>query len=165
MICFRRKNKRGQVWYTDFIVAVLIFVICIVIYFEYMTNVSAREISVLEELVDDAKSISSSLVSEGNPPEWNSTNVIRIGITDGNMRINQTKLDNFYNLSYDISHRIFKTRFNYHIYFENSTGSRLNITDGDSIGIEPVNQKDIVQMTRLLIYESGIIRLKVEVWR
>lgn len=160
-----RRNRRAQIWYTDFIVSVLIFVISLVIYYEFLTNISAREQEIIEELVADAKSISNSLVSEGNPIDWNATSVIRMGITEGNMRINQTKLDDFYNLNYNISHRLFNTRFNYYVFFENSTGGRLTITSGDAIGLEPTDIKDIVQMTRMLIYDSEIILMQVQLWR
>ena len=160
----RARKRKAQIWYTDFMVAVLIFVIALVIYYEFITNLSVKEQVILDELIADGKSISSSLVSGGSPHNWTNETVTRIGITDGNHKINQTKIDVLYNMSYNDAHRVFGTRFNFYIYFENSTNDRINITAGDTLGTIPSSYKHLMKITRLLVYESDIIKMQVNVW-
>ncbi|MEA3513880.1 MAG: hypothetical protein U9R34_00200 [Nanoarchaeota archaeon] len=160
MIC----KKRGQIWYSDFIVAVLIFSLALMLYYSHITNSSMQEDAIMEELVADGKSISSALISGGSPTNWTNTTVIRIGITNNDHRINQTKIDEFYAMEYLTAHRLFGTRFNHYIFFENSTGNRINITGGETIGTEPSDHKRLIQITRFMIYESEIIKMKVQIW-
>lgn len=157
-------KKKGQIWYSDFIVAVLIFSLALMLYYTHIANVSTLEDAFIEELVADGKSISSTLISSGSPINWTNTTAIRIGITDNDYRINQTKLDEFYAMDFATTHRLFGTRFNHYIFFENSTGGRLTITGGDAIGLAPTDQDKLIQITRLLIYQSDIIKMQVQIW-
>jgi len=156
--------KKAQIWYTDFMIAVLIFVIALVIYYEYITNLSLEDQIVIDELIADAKSISTSLVSGGNPYNWTNETVVRIGITDGNHRIDQAKIDIFSAMNYTKAHRLLGARFNYYIFFENSTNDRINITSGDAIGLVPSGYNKLIQITRILIYRHEIIKMQVQVW-
>lgn len=160
-----KKGKKAQIWYTDFMVAVLLFVIALVIYYEYMTNISIKERSIIDELTADAKGISSSLIATGVPNNWTQSSVVRIGITDGDYRINTTKLEMFYNMSYADSYKYFGTRFDYYVFFENSSGNRINLSYVDAVGKEPVDINNLVQITRLLINGSDIVKMQVQVWR
>ena len=157
-------KKRGQIWYSDFIVAVLIFSLALTLYYSHITNLSIREEAIMEELMADGKSISSTLISGGSPTNWTDATVIRIGITNNDYRINQTKIDDFYAMEYSTAHNLFGTRFNHYIFFENSTGNRINITGGETIGTAPSDHERLIQITRFLIYESEIIKMNVQVW-
>ena len=157
-------KKKGQIWYSDFIVAVLIFSLALMLYYTHIANVSTVEDAVIDEFVADGKSISSALISGGSPINWTAATAIRVGITDNDYRINQTKLDEFYAMDFATAHRLFGTRFNHYIFFENSTGGRLTITGGDAIGTEPTDYGKLIQITRLLIYQSDIIKMQVQIW-
>lgn len=164
----RRQNsigkRKGQIWYGDFIVAVLIFSVALMLYYTHISNVSAEEETIIDEMLADGKSISTALISGGSPINWTNATVTRIGITDDDYRINQSKLDEFYAIDFLTAHRLFGTRFNHYIFFENSAGERLNITSGDAIGIAPSDYDRLIQITRLLTYQSEIIKMKVQIW-
>ena len=77
-----KNSRKAQVWYTDFVVAVLIFAIALVIYFEYVNNLSKEEESNLNEMLMTAKLVSNNLMSSGYPNDWNQSNAEIIGIVD-----------------------------------------------------------------------------------
>jgi len=122
-------------------------------------------------MVLDAKTISNSLMSEGYPTDWNITTVQKIGITNGNYRINQTKLENFANMTVANARSIFDTRFNYYIQLKKQDNSTILINGNNSIGTLTTNTTGkLVQITRLVIYDSNItnkssiIRLVIQLW-
>jgi len=173
-------KKKSQVWYIDFMVGLLIFIIALVIYYEYSTNLSKQEKGLLDEILADAKSISSSLVSAGYPFDWNSGDVERIGITNNDQRIDNEKLEEFYDMTYNQSRRLFGTRFDYFIFFKNKNNSIMKIDDECGVGNPNVvieesegncisinittNPKELVGIKRLLIYNSDVIKMEVYVW-
>jgi len=120
-------STKAQAWYTDFVIAMLMFAVTLTIYFVYTTNLSKEDIGSLNDLVSEAKLVSSSLVSEGYPSDWNNNTVKRIGLTDGNQKINSAKLRNFANLPYNYSKKILGTVYDYTISFEDANGTTLNI--------------------------------------
>ena len=105
----------------------LIFVVALTIYFVYTTNLSKEDTLLLNDIIFEAKLVSSSLVSEGYPSNWNNNTVKRIGLTDNNQRINKNKLRNFANLPYTHSKKILGTVYDYLIFFEDTNGTILNI--------------------------------------
>lgn len=173
-------KKKSQVWYTDFMVGLLIFIIALVIYYEYSTNLSKQEKGLLDEILADAKSISSSLVSAGYPSDWNSGDVERIGLTNNDQRINNEKLEEFYGMTYNTSRRLFGTRFDYFIFFKNENNSIMNIegecgvgspnvaveeSEGNCISVNiTANPTKLVRIKRLLVYNSDVVGMEVYVW-
>ena len=120
-------STKAQAWYTDFIIAMLMFAVTLTIYFVYTTNLSKEDINSLNDIVSEAKLVSSSLVSGGYPSDWNNNTVKRIGLTDGNQKINTAKLRSFANLPYNYSKKILGTVYDYTISFEDVNGTILNI--------------------------------------
>jgi len=178
------KNK-AQVWYTDFIIALLIFVIALVIYYEYTTNLSNQDKGLLDDLLGDAKTISSSLVSAGYPTNWTNTTVERIGLTNNDQRIDETKLDAFLGMTYKDSRKVFGTKYDYFVFFEDRNNDITEIggdsekcgvghPDADqeiegseclSINLTTINPEKVVKITRLVVYDSEIVKMVVYVWQ
>ena len=151
--------KKSQVWFLDFIVGLLIFMIVIFIYYDYYSNLVDESEPAWEEIIIDSKSISSSLMSSGYPEDWNESNVSRIGILDGNYRINQTKIERFVSMPYNTSRQLFNTWFDFYFFIEDKNG-----TDYFEAGAEPSGQEYLVQTTRLAIYNSSIYRMVLYIW-
>lgn len=120
-------STKAQAWFTDFIIAMMIFAASLTIYFVYTTNLSKEDTSLLNELISDVKSVSSSLVSEGYPLDWNNETVKKIGITNKYQRLDTLKLNNFANLPYNYSKQILGTTYDYLLFFEEGNGSVLNV--------------------------------------
>lgn len=115
-------------------------------------------------MVLDAKTISNSLMSEGYPSDWNTTNVGRIGLTNGNYRINQTKLENLANMDQTTTRSMLDTRFNYYIQLRKQDGTNITINGSNGIGTQATNTKRLVQITRVTIYNSIITKMVVQLW-
>jgi hypothetical protein len=151
--------KKSQVWFLDFIVGLMMFMIIIFVYYDYSNNLVEESESVWEEMMIDSKVISSSLMSTGYPPDWNQTNVARIGLLNSNYRINQTKVNNFVNMSYNETRGIFATRFDFYFFLQDT-----NNTEYFHAGLEPQEPKFLVQTTRLAIYNSSVYRMVIYIW-
>ena len=131
-------NSKAQAWYMDFTIAGLLFVFTLVVYFSYINNAQSDESTILDTLLTEAQSISSSLVLSGYPSNWDNDTVVRIGVAD-EQYLNTSRLRNFKNLNYTKTKRIFGTPFEYFTYFTNSKGEVLNINGVCGIGYPLAN--------------------------
>ena len=89
-------------------------------------------------LISNARSISSTLVLSGYPDDWNSSNVLMIGIADG-QRLNFTKAKRLKQLNYSSTKRSFATFYDYYIYFSDNNDNVLNVNGLCGIGHPEVN--------------------------
>lgn len=160
---YNKKHNKGQVWYTDFIVSVLIFMIAIIIYFEYVNNLSKEEESDLEGMVMDAKAVSNNLMSEGFPDDWNQSDVLIIGVADNN-RINDTKMGKFYNMIHDSAKLKFGISDSYYVYLQDRNGQKIWFDSKQYAGEEPENPAKLVKIDRVTIYNDDIVKMVVQIW-
>jgi len=174
------KRGKAQVFYTDFMVGVLIFIFALLIYIAYISNFTQRDDNKLNELVTSISTVSSSLISSGVPDDWDYGNAERIGLTNDNHRIDLDKLDSFQDMNYNISKKLLPTKFNYVVFLEDNDGAVIPINSKCSIGrpevvadysdlcavpnMSLVDVKNIVTDTRLVIYESKITRMRIYLW-
>ena len=157
--------KKAQVWYIDFMIGILIFVIVIFIYYEYANNFNQNPGDITSDFVMEAKAISSSLITQGSPVNWNQSNVIIIGLTDGNQRLIQEKLDMFADMGYGSTKTKFRTPYDYYFYLEDVDGSIIQINGEDGIGLNATDPKNLISITRIVIYNSKLISMVVQVWQ
>lgn len=171
---------KAQIWYTDFTVATLIIIIAILIYYGYVVNIAPQSKGSLNELLTDIDTISSSLISIGIPENWNKDTVQRIGLTNNARSIQQNKLEEFQDIKYNQSRKLFSTRFDYVVFFERKNGTIIDIDNECAIGkpeliseedgvcqkpnITLANPKKLVKATRFALYSNDIIRIVVYVF-
>ncbi len=174
------RSQKAQVFYTDFMVGLLIFAVALLIYIAYVSNYSVKNDGNFNEIVTSISTVSSSLVSAGVPSNWNLNNVESIGLTNNDHRIDADKLENFQDMNYNTSKKLLSTKFDYVMFLEDNSGVVLSINGKCSIGRQEliadyfgncsapnmslVAASNIVSDTRLLIYESKITRLKIYQW-
>lgn len=164
---------KAQVFCFDMIVAVLIFGAAILVYYKTTTNLSDQDETLLDDLLIDAKSISSSLMSQGYPYNWIEDNVVRIGITSDN-RINETKLEQFSRIPYNNSRKLFGTAYDYYVYFRDRNNNIIPFNESlkgigkpgvNSTNIQTLeNPKKLVKVTRLVIKKSDIVKMVIYLW-
>ena len=65
MIKMRKIQRKAQMWFTDFIIGILLFSLVLISYYTYTTNISKQDSSATDNLISNAKSVSSSLTSGG----------------------------------------------------------------------------------------------------
>jgi hypothetical protein len=157
-------NRKAQVWYIDFIVSVLIFTIVILIYFEYVNNLSKEEQSDLETMVMSAKIVSNNLMSGGFPDDWNQSNAAIIGVVDDE-RINSTKMERFYDMGHEQARIKFGIIDNYYAYLQDRNGQKINFGGKDHCGEEPENPDKLVKIDRIVIYNNDMAKMVVQIWR
>jgi len=121
---FKSKKRKAQAWSLDFIVGLVIFAAAIIFYFIYSGDVFNYPEADLDELRVEASSISSALMTPGYPPGWNSSNVIRIGISEDGSRISWAKLQNLNEIALNYS------RMKYLLKVRNDF--QITITDDNS---------------------------------
>lgn len=159
------KSKKAQVWYTDFMIGILIFVIVIFIYYEYANNLNQDPGDITSDLLMEAKAISSSLITQGNPVNWSQNNVNIIGLTDGSQRLIQEKLDMFANMTYGETKTKLRTPYDYYVYLEDIDGSIIQINGEQGIGLNATDFDNLVSITRVVIYNSRLVSMVVQVWQ
>ena len=133
------ENKSGQIWFVDFTISILIFGFVLILYFNYTTNISQQDSIVINDLVSDSKTVSSSLLLGGFPDNWDVNNVIRIGFTEDNNRINNAKFSNFAQINYNKSKKLLGTSYDYFLFFVNGSGDPQNIEGYCATGNAAVN--------------------------
>jgi hypothetical protein len=161
------RSRKSQVWYTDFMVGVLIFGIVVITYFYYTEHSSYSDETLLLSLISEAKVVSNSLVAEGYPPGWSLSNVTTVGLTDGDYRINSTKLSNFNSWGYEERRGYLHMGKDYYFYLEYPNSTRFNELCKDPFGgcVEWNSSYYLAQNTRLLIYNHSVVRMVLNVYQ
>ena len=168
----KRTTTKSQVWSIDFLIAMVLLTIVILIAYKYFTTIR-EDTSLLNQLVNDAQGVSTTLLDTGYPPQWTPTNVSRAGLTEGDYRLNATKLTNFNSMSYTRQKSAIETRHDFLIYFMDRNNTVIPINGITSIGKGSIvsNQPTItgtsdnlVRIERLLIHDSDIVKMVVILW-
>ncbi len=166
-------NTKAQVWSLDVIIGVTLFLSAIILFYVYAINFSDEAQEKAQDLENDGKFVSSNLLSEGSPSDWNLTHVDVPGIANKN-RINQTKLDLLYLLNsqdYNTTKRLLNTRFDFYLFFTQPLTA--NGTQIDGIGKPGLNRttvitledpKNIIKTLRYVIYQNEPTVMNLYVW-
>ena len=158
------KSKKGQAWGFDLMIASIIFIAGIIAFYFYALNTPETE-TTINRLSYDGNIIASTLLSEGSPTNWDENNVISPGILTNN-KINETKLESFYNLAasnYQKTKNLFNTRYEFYIFLseENFTISGNEV---QGIGSQPASPENLIKISRITIYKTKPLTLNIDVW-
>jgi len=151
-------KKGGQAWGFDLVVGTVIFVIGILSFYFYTTNLSGGEGDVIQQIQQNGELIADSLMSEGSPLDWNPDNVVRIGLLSED-RINETKLDNFRSLAesdYNRAKSLFRVNSEYFVY--------LGSDSANGIGRDSTDAVNLIKITRVVVHNQSITTLNVYSW-
>ena len=168
---------KAQVFFTDLLISIGIFSTAVVLFLALSTNLEPAE-NTFEVLVSDSNAIGDSLMSSGQPFNWNANNVIKIGLTD-NYRLNTSKVQQLMNLSPVIATSLFGTSANYAVFFQDKHNNVLNfngcvftnadltvsnITESycENFTITPDN--NLVSIERLIMHNFEIIKIEIRTW-
>lgn len=158
------KNKEGQAWGFDLMVASILFIMGMASLYVYTINYPLGEAEPVHSMLYDATNIASIIFSEGYPSNWDQTNVVRIGILTDN-KVDEVKLANFYNLAntnYKSTQGLFRTKYNYYLYFSEPMNISGNLVEG--IGNKSSSPNDLFQITRFVAYRNKTITANVYLW-
>jgi len=155
--------KRSQAWGIDISIASIIFIIGIIMFYLYTVDQQGGD-GGSDSMFEQGEVLADYILSEGYPENWNSTNVEKIGILNGN-KINETKLENFYALSksdYLKTRSLLKTR--YHYWFFLSESMIINSAEVEGIGLKPSSEDNLARITRLTIYQNRPVTAYFYIW-
>ena len=167
--------KRGQGWGVDLIIATTIFLSTLLIFFFYSLNSSGEGQDTLDNLLYEGEFISSTLLSDGYPVDWNENNVVTLGILS-NGKINDTKLERLYNMAnpvsnpigYEKSKNLFRTKYEYFFNMSEPIDFGGEPIPEGGIGkappIPPLNPKSLVKTSRITNYKGSPRIMEVYVW-
>ncbi|MEK6844460.1 MAG: hypothetical protein AABX83_03480 [Nanoarchaeota archaeon] len=157
-------KKRGQAWGFDLMAAMVIFITGIIIFYFYTINTPLETGQILNTLSREGEIVANAILSEGFPENWNEQNVISPGILTKN-KINDTKLERFNNLTinnYPKTKALFNTKYEYYAFVsENFTINNQQII---GIGNIPLNDKNLIKISRLTVYRNKPIIFNLEIW-
>lgn len=164
-------KTKGQIWSLDIIAGLTIFLVSIMIFFIYSINQPSQAKESLIFLSYDGKIIADNLISEGYPSNWNTSSVSSIGLTTNN-KINQTKLENLYQMiyvqgDYDKTKNIFSTGYDYYIFLaQNMTVSSGSIEGIGKPGatLQNIDAKNLIKTTRFTVYQNKTTPLYIYIW-
>jgi len=167
------KLKKGQFNFIDFITSIVVFAILLTIFFKYSPNITKSQEGITG-LAIEGRIISDDLLSGGFPSNWNSSNVVIIGITDNNNQINETKIQSLLSLSYPQTRNLFRTTYHYYFLFKDQDDSILKITptqEGigypgvNSSNIENVDTQKLVKIERIVFFRNQMAKLVLYLWQ
>ncbi|MBN1156764.1 hypothetical protein JXA85_04050 [Candidatus Woesearchaeota archaeon] len=169
-----KRSKKSQMFMIELALAILIFVSAMSLYYKYLSDMKTSSAEELNELIDNARDISESFLTPGQPNDWNSTDVNMIGIANNN-RINETKLLSFRNISYDETKFLLATQYEFYVFFKNRYGNPVRILNDTAEGIgkpginstnikEQDDVKSIIKVERIVVMNSDIARMVIYVW-
>ncbi len=128
------KNKKAQVWTTDFSLSLLVFVIAIVLFGRAITNLSSSTGENIDDLVSEGRLVTDSLTSEGYPSNWTVANVKRVGLMGQGKLLENDKLQNMLNMTYQDAREILGTKYDYFLFFIDEKGELVNVSENLGVG-------------------------------
>jgi hypothetical protein len=144
------KAKKAQAWSLDLIVASVIFTAGIIILYVYAINYSSQTKNQLDGLFYEGNSASQLILSE------NDAGILSAG------KINQTKLDEFYNYDYQTKKNKLGITNDFYFTF---TGLEINGVPEDYVGkINNTAIENLIQVTRITLYENKPTKFQIFIW-
>ncbi len=166
-------NQKAQAWGFDLMIASIIFISGILLFYMYSINYPKESYEKLDKLFNDGEFIAEVLLSEGLPSDWNKNTVIRIGLTT-NKKINQTKIEEFYAMAnnnvnpegYKKSKSLFGTNYNFFMNFSEPIIIEGRTIEEGGIGknFEGEQVTNLIKITRVTAYRNKLVSLNLYIW-
>ncbi len=144
------KNKKAQVWGLDLVVASIIFLAGVIILYFYAINYSSQSTNQLDEMFYEGDLASQILLTN------EAQGILSID------KINQTKLDDFSKLNYNIQRNLLGVSNNFYFTFP---GLEVEGNPVEYIGYkENSSAENLVQIDRLTIYNNKPVKFQIFIW-
>jgi len=158
-------HKKSQVWGFDIVIAITIFLVGVIAAYLYAINFLNESEQTLDSLFSEGNFVSSLILSSGTPNDWVNSEVEIPGILSEG-KINQTKLDKFYELTenpegYKNIKNLLATKYNFYFNFTGieASGSQIN-----GVGNYSQNPENIVKIERLTVYKNKPVKFIIYMW-
>lgn len=125
---------KAQAWYLDVVMAVFIFTAGIIAYQYYSINTGNGDKERMKAMAFEADALSSGLLKEGYPKDWDGANVIKIGIAGNNHHLDAKEWVEFSRLNYSESKQLLGMTYDFLVFLEDSKGNVTAINGTCGIG-------------------------------
>ncbi|NOZ80699.1 MAG: hypothetical protein GXP63_03415 [DPANN group archaeon] len=160
----------------EFFLAIAIFTLAVLLFHRYDILDRGNNEQSYVRLVNDAQAISDMLLGAGFPAGWNASTVVKIGLTNDDQRIDETKLAALEEIPYEQQRLLLGTEYEFSfrlltnnlttIRFFNSTVDEFGTT---GIGDDPLTNiaglEQLITIERAVIVDQGPGLLRLYVWR
>jgi len=150
-------KKDSQIWSIDLILSFFIISFLLLIIPLLYFGQEEKGYEKIKEMNEYGDYLIETILSEGYPQNWNTSNFIKIGILT-NGRVNNTKLNNFYNLTkenYKLVKESFGIPYDFFFYLEETEG-----IGKPDFNLSAKNYSNIIKITRITIYEENPIKVE-----
>lgn len=156
--------SKGQIFSIDFMASLMFFLPFLLIMI-FLWNYSETQYTETERTIDmrDKAVLISDLLlkSEGYPKDWNSANVVTLGLAKENNKISNEKLNRLYEINCTRFKEIFDMKYN---FFLEITDVNDNILFTDDKCGNYSNAEDIIPIQRYGLLEEKLIKMEVLIW-
>jgi hypothetical protein len=159
------KYLKGQIFSYDAIVGGVLFAVLLTLLFVYWDAIRSFVFLQIDDLFRVALHVSDNLMTPGIPPDWNTTTVSKVGISEqyGSAVINDSKFGNLTLLaSTPEGYEKLRTMLNvgaYELYLTlNSTAKNV------AIGAVPTGAKGEIKIVRPVVYRDRPANLTIDIW-
>jgi len=144
-------NRRAQIWTLDLFIALIIFLGGIIFFFQFVVSTPVSQTDSLDTLQLNADLLSNYILSQGQPHNWTAQTVTRVGLLQGDQRINETLLVQAAGINYTVLKTLLGVNRDFFVYFEDEDGKIINF--GGNIGIGS-NQVVLNSTTKTAFYSQ-----------
>ena len=165
--------KKAQAWGFDLMIASIIFISGMLLFYMYSINYPKEGNEKLDKLFNSGEFIAEILLSEGLPSDWDENTVVRIGLTS-DKKINDTKLERFYNMAnepinpdgYKKAKSLFNTNYNFFMNFSEPITIEGTPIEEGGIGknFEGEQVTNLIKITRITSYQNKLVSLNLYIW-
>jgi hypothetical protein len=152
---------RAQTWYLEFIVAIVIVAVMGTIFLQTLLN--QHQGSSIANLHTRAVRVSESLMTPGYPLNWTQDDVRTIGVVQ-QWHVNESKMENFYNLTSGQIRVALNLQHHYHIGLYNRS-TPIRFDDKDFVGEVIPDARKVASVKRFVVYNQTIMQLQVTLWQ
>ena len=159
----KRKESKGQITMTDFVISLIIFIGVVVIICGVWSNIliKTQTFEKINDMQEKALLASSFLVEDkGYPIGWNSSNVTVLGLAAEQNIIDETKLAELLKLDNEtLRERLGVPEYKVYIKMTNATDYLIAQT-----GENPTDQQTVLTLVSYVVYQDRLAKLYLTLW-
>lgn len=160
-------DKKAQVGILDMLASVFIFLILMTVVMIYWYDYNRTLLDRLEKenSMTIALAVTDNLIKNpGKPTDWNSSNVLVIGLASSDHELSEEKVQGFCNMSYNQTRALLNIMHQFYfsvLTYESGSWSKKEA----ECGLMPSENSTIINVARPVVYKNQLALMKFLLWR
>ena len=161
-------NEKAQVGIIDMLASVFIFMILMTVVMIYWYDYNRTLLDRLEKenSMTIALGVTDNLIKNpGKPTDWNSSNVLVIGLASSDRILSEEKVQSFCNISYNQTRALLNIMHQFYfsiLTYQSGSWSKKEIECGL---IPSANATTVINVARPVVYKNQLALMKFYLWR